>query len=149
MLTVESAFGGNSSRTNQSMASTELRIKATPSEFAPSVFLHNLAKKRPPELLPAAFEFMAPQVGLEPTTLRLTAECSAIELLRNKRPHMVSKETMCRARSVFIAKGSESVNRSRTRSGSKPPRIRISQNDQWILNSTAPVKCNPRRRRSV
>ena len=24
-----------------------------------------------------------PQVGLEPTTLRLTAECSAIELLRN------------------------------------------------------------------
>ena len=27
---------------------------------------------------------MAPQVGLEPTTLRLTAECSAIELLRNE-----------------------------------------------------------------
>ena len=26
--------------------------------------------------------FVAPQVGLEPTTLRLTAECSAIELLR-------------------------------------------------------------------
>ena len=26
---------------------------------------------------------MAPEVGLEPTTLRLTAECSAIELLRN------------------------------------------------------------------
>ena len=38
---------------------------------------------------PAAFEIMAPQVGLEPTTLRLTAECSAIELLRNKRPHIV------------------------------------------------------------
>ena len=31
-------------------------------------------------MLPALF---APQVGLEPTTLRLTAECSAIELLRN------------------------------------------------------------------
>jgi hypothetical protein len=31
----------------------------------------------------------SPQVGLEPTTLRLTAECSAIELLRNKRPHTV------------------------------------------------------------
>jgi hypothetical protein len=30
------------------------------------------------------FEFMAPQVGLEPTTLRLTAECSTIELLRSK-----------------------------------------------------------------
>ena len=28
-------------------------------------------------------ETQAPQVGLEPTTLRLTAECSAIELLRN------------------------------------------------------------------
>ena len=28
---------------------------------------------------------LAPQVGLEPTTLRLTAECSAIELLRNIR----------------------------------------------------------------
>ena len=26
---------------------------------------------------------MAPEVGLEPTTLRLTAECSAIELLRS------------------------------------------------------------------
>jgi hypothetical protein len=26
--------------------------------------------------------FVAPEVGLEPTTLRLTAECSAIELLR-------------------------------------------------------------------
>src|SRR5215207_11269348 len=32
--------------------------------------------------------YLAPQVGLEPTTLRLTAECSAIELLRNKRPHI-------------------------------------------------------------
>src|SRR5438270_12513850 len=29
---------------------------------------------------------MAPQVGLEPTTLRLTAECSAIELLRIRKP---------------------------------------------------------------
>ena len=28
--------------------------------------------------------FLAPQVGLEPTTLRLTAECSAIELLRSE-----------------------------------------------------------------
>ena len=30
-----------------------------------------------------AVKRMAPQVGLEPTTLRLTAECSAIELLRS------------------------------------------------------------------
>ena len=29
---------------------------------------------------------MAPQVGLEPTTLRLTAECSTIELLRSVDP---------------------------------------------------------------
>ena len=28
---------------------------------------------------------MAPQVGFEPTTLRLTAECSTIELLRSNR----------------------------------------------------------------
>ena len=32
-------------------------------------------------------EKLAPQVGLEPTTLRLTAECSAIELLRNTVAH--------------------------------------------------------------
>ena len=31
---------------------------------------------------------MAPEVGLEPTTLRLTAECSAIELLRNALEHV-------------------------------------------------------------
>ena len=31
----------------------------------------------------ALFYSLAPQVGLEPTTLRLTAECSAIELLRS------------------------------------------------------------------
>ena len=31
---------------------------------------------------------LAPQVGLEPTTLRLTAECSAIELLRNERTRL-------------------------------------------------------------
>ena len=31
---------------------------------------------------------LAPQVGLEPTTPRLTAGCSAIELLRNKRPRI-------------------------------------------------------------
>ena len=28
---------------------------------------------------------LAPEVGLEPTTLRLTAGCSTIELLRNKK----------------------------------------------------------------
>ena len=56
---------------------------------------------------------MAPQVGLEPTTLRLTAECSAIELLRNKRPHIVF-EFLCAGReALFIANGSSSVNLGR------------------------------------
>jgi hypothetical protein len=32
---------------------------------------------------------LAPQVGLEPTTLRLTAECSAIELLRSKKLYSI------------------------------------------------------------
>ena len=50
-----------------------------------------------------SLRIVAPQVGLEPTTLRLTAECSAIELLRNKRPHIVER-TMCRARSAFYSK---------------------------------------------
>ena len=31
---------------------------------------------------PKSLRLLTPQVGLEPTTLRLTAECSAIELLR-------------------------------------------------------------------
>ena len=34
-----------------------------------------------------AIERLAPQVGLEPTTLRLTAGCSAIELLRSVGGH--------------------------------------------------------------
>jgi hypothetical protein len=33
-------------------------------------------------------ENLAPEVGLEPTTLRLTAECSAIELLRSVGKHV-------------------------------------------------------------
>ncbi len=35
------------------------------------------------EEVPKCKKRMAPQVGLEPTTLRLTAGCSAIELLRS------------------------------------------------------------------
>ena len=44
-----------------------------------SSILSYTTKKHPSRCLSA----MAPQVGLEPTTTRLTAECSAIELLRN------------------------------------------------------------------
>ena len=40
-------------------------------------------QQKNPNLSDSDFMFLAPQVGLEPTTLRLTAECSAIELLRN------------------------------------------------------------------
>jgi hypothetical protein len=35
------------------------------------------------QIFPKPMKRMAPQVGLEPTTLRLTAGCSAIELLRS------------------------------------------------------------------
>ena len=33
---------------------------------------------------------MAPQVGFEPTTYRLTAECSTVELLRNMIPRRLT-----------------------------------------------------------
>ena len=37
---------------------------------------------------------MAPQVGLEPTTLRLTAGCSAIELLRSGRMTCLQQDSI-------------------------------------------------------
>jgi hypothetical protein len=45
-------------------------------------------------------EILAPQVRLELTTLRLTAGCSAIELLRNKRP--TQSQTMGEREEIFI-----------------------------------------------
>ena len=36
-----------------------------------------------PRTLEFAIRYLAPEVGFEPTTLRLTAGCSTIELLRN------------------------------------------------------------------
>ena|GEM_PF-3292834 len=47
---------------------------------------------------------MAPQVGLEPTTLRLTAECSAIELLRNKRPDIATEINYVQGAKAFYNK---------------------------------------------
>ena len=38
------------------------------------------------------YKIKTPQVGLEPTTLRLTAECSAIELLRNIYNYILAKK---------------------------------------------------------
>jgi hypothetical protein len=35
--------------------------------------------------LPLSYTRMAPRVGFEPTTLRLTAACSTVELSRNKK----------------------------------------------------------------
>src|SRR5258705_7540854 len=53
---------------------------------------------------------LAPQVGLEPTTLRLTAGCSAIELLRNKLFQCRKSNASCPLASrFFIAKGLMSV----------------------------------------
>jgi dihydropteroate synthase len=59
---------------------------------------------------PAAFRDLAPQVGLEPTTLRLTAECSAIELLRNVYRHR--SRNAIRERTSFITKRSLAVKTS-------------------------------------
>ena len=39
-------------------------------------------QQKNPNLSDSDFMFLAPQVGLEPTTTRLTAECSTIELSR-------------------------------------------------------------------
>src|ERR1041385_7699414 len=57
---------------------------------------------------------MAPQVGLEPTTLRLTAGCSAIELLRSVETQIVLKRNArpnCRRAtlSTFISQNSGNV----------------------------------------
>src|ERR1051326_8007056 len=59
---------------------------------------------RPPTAQKKVVKGLAPQVGLEPTTLRLTAECSTIELLRSNaggQPHYIKiareKSTQVRA----------------------------------------------------
>ena len=56
-----------------------------PASISITLFSLNSPKiqKIPQTLYQHLRDLMAPQVGLEPTTTRLTAECSAIELLRN------------------------------------------------------------------
>src|SRR5450755_1677948 len=46
--------------------------------------VHSIQVRRSHDLTRLVFWDLAPQVGFEPTTLRLTAECSTIELLRSK-----------------------------------------------------------------
>ena len=48
---------------------------------------------------------MAPEVGLEPTTLRLTAECSAIELLRS----VLGRDSFSRCAKTVITKAERGV----------------------------------------
>jgi hypothetical protein len=50
-------------------------------------------------------DLLAPEVGLEPTTLRLTAECSAIELLRS----VLGRETPTRCASTVITNADSGV----------------------------------------
>ena len=44
---------------------------------------HLCVDKKSPKWIYIISDYVAPQIGLEPITLRLTAECSAIELLRH------------------------------------------------------------------
>ena len=48
------------------------------------ILLSHLKHNKSPANTDVYRTFQAPRVGLEPTTLRLTAECSAIELSRKK-----------------------------------------------------------------
>src|SRR5215469_692124 len=84
---------------------------------------------------------MAPQVGLEPTTLRLTAGCSAIELLRSvaqERPretapylsgksyHLVPVlETSSRLACIVLLANSSVETRRVTRQAKRPPRALV------------------------
>ena len=84
--------------------------------------------------------YLAPQVGLEPTTLRLTAECSAIELLRNKRPNTVFHNHV-RARSAFYSRWK--FERQPLTHSQKPYRITIGCSTRQrqlnaIFNAAAP-----------
>src|SRR5262245_42751281 len=63
----------------QSLGSQRAEIGAVPQELFTMGQIDDYVKRRNP------LKKLAPQAGLEPATLRLTAGCSAIELLRNVR----------------------------------------------------------------
>ena len=50
-----------------------------------------------------------PQVGLEPTTLRLTAECSTIELLRISRASWIRTNEMRESKSRALPLGDSPI----------------------------------------
>ncbi len=53
---------------------------------------------------------LAPQAGLEPATLRLTAGCSAIELLRNRQKRRAQAGRLRHGRTFILTKSRVSVN---------------------------------------
>src|SRR6478609_1077807 len=61
--------------------------------------------------------YLAPQVGLEPTTLRLTAECSTIELLRSKATQILSllSEGFARCQTEAASRAARAYSRNRFR----------------------------------
>ena len=60
--------------------------------------------------------FLAPQVGLEPTTLRLTAECSTIELLRSGLAvaFAITADTLRRCQMLCGARGPGALDSSKS-----------------------------------
>ena len=56
---------------------------------------------------------VAPQVGLEPTTLRLTAECSAIELLRNKEDEVPAGGRRLNSQDSYTKRGASGQKQNR------------------------------------
>ena len=64
----------------ESYPESQRELARTSSEVRVVLSLGSQEMQKPAE---AGFEFLAPRVGFEPTTLRLTAGCSAVELPRN------------------------------------------------------------------
>jgi hypothetical protein len=48
-----------------------------------NLFCKELEKQKPLSIILKGWGLLAPRVGFEPTTLRLTAGCSTVELPRN------------------------------------------------------------------
>jgi hypothetical protein len=102
-------------------------------------------------------KFLAPQVGLEPTTLRLTAECSTIELLRSNTGGLSSLDQSLLLLSTQSSDVCSTSRRHSTRSAShRPPiqtRVYIKYRHELAATGllSAPggrINCLPRKRSS-